>query len=590
MKKQLKKSGQKLVRRLSRASRQASEKSKVHVKEHFVARVGNIKRVRLWVLDWGLLVLAITLFAIVQTIWYHNSFKTTVFVSGGTYAEATLGQINSMNPLYATTSSEKTLARLLFSGLLSVDVSGHLGNDLARSVTIDDSKKIWTVKLRDNLRWSDGASITADDVVYSFNLINNPAAKTSTSSGFANIKIEQIDDLTVQFTLPNTYVAFYSALVFPIVPAHILSEVEPALVFEHSFSTNPIGSGPFVLNAVQSSASGGKTIYLNKNPTYYRGETMLNSFILRTFGSSGEIVDALNRLDVTASADISNVSNPNITNSAIFTKKTATNNGAFAFLNTLSPTLSDRSVRQALRLGIDMDALRQDLVSDMPLDFPILANQINVNFPELPAFNKDQATELLSSAGYTLVEDELQNSEGMQPAINIATISSGYLPQLAERLAEQLTALGFATTTNIYETESSASSFFTSVIRPRDFDILLYEIDMGTDPDLFPYYHSSQASATGLNFSDYRNGIVDDLLLSARTTFDASLRQAKYESFLDHWVDDAPAIGLYQVNLTYYFNHLARTFSENSKIPSSIDRFSDILYWATEKDARHRTP
>jgi peptide/nickel transport system substrate-binding protein len=266
MKKQLKKSGQKIIRKLSRAGRQASEVSKVHVKEHFVARMGNIRHVRLWVLDWILLVSAITLFAIVQTIWYHNSYKTTVFVGGGTYTEATLGQVNSMNPLYATTSSEKTLAKLLFSGLLSVDVSGSFGNDLAESVSVDCcSENVWLVKLRDNLRWSDGEPLTAIDVVYSFDLINNPAAKTSISTGFANTKIEQIDDLTVSFTLPTAYVAFYDALNFPIVPAHILSDIDPALVYEHDFSSNPISSGPFVLNATQPS-SFGKTIYLNRNP------------------------------------------------------------------------------------------------------------------------------------------------------------------------------------------------------------------------------------------------------------------------------------------------------------------------------------
>ncbi|MCL1840119.1 peptide ABC transporter substrate-binding protein [Candidatus Saccharibacteria bacterium] len=589
MKKQLKKSGQKIFKRLSRAGRQASEASKIHVKENLFARVDSVKHVRLWILEWILLVSAIILFAIVQMIWYQNSYQTSAFVQGGTYTEATLGKINSMNPLYATTSSEKTLARLLFPGLLSVDVSGNLGNNLAESVTIDSTKKVWTVKLRDDLRWSDGNPLTADDVVFSFKLINNPAAKTSISTGFANTKIEQINNLTVQFTLPTTYVAFYDALVFPIVPAHILSGVEPALIYEHNFSSNPVSSGPFMLNAVQPSTYG-ETIYLNKNPNYYRGETMLNSFVLKTFSSSDDIVTALNRLDVTASADLSNVSNPNITNSNIFTKKTATNNGAFAFLNTLSPALLNKNVRQALRYGIDIEALRENLVSDMPLDFPILSNQIDISFPELPAYDKDKALALLSEAGYTFEEGKLTDNTGEQPALNIVTVSSGHLAELAKRLSAQLTELGFDAKTNIYETESSSHNFFTSIIRPRDYDILLYEIDMGTDPDLFPYYHSSQASASGFNFSDYKNGLVDDLLLSARTTFDLSLRKAKYESFLDHWIDDVPAIGLYQINLTYYFNHSARTFSENSRLSSSFDRFSDIQYWATEKGTRYRTP
>ena len=589
MKKQLKKSGQKIFTKLSRIGHRASEAGKIHIKENLIARSGSVKHVRLWVLEWILLVSAIILFAIVQMIWYQNSYQTTVFVEGGSYTEATLGKINSMNPLYATTSSEKALARLLFPGLLSVDVSGNLGNDLAESVSVDDSKKIWTVKLRDHLRWSDDQPITAEDVVFSFKLINNPAAKTAITTGFTNVKIEKIDDLTVQFALPTTYVAFYDALVFPIIPAHILSEVEPALILEHGFSSHPISSGPFILNAVQPS-SYGEIIYLNKNPNYYRGSTMLNSFVLKTYSSSDEIITALNRLDVTASADLSNIPQPNITNPVIFTKKTATNNGAFAFFNTLSPALLNKTVRQALRLGIDIDALRQDLVNDMPLDFPILRTQIDIEFPETPGFNIDKALELLISAGYTFEEGKLTNSEGKQPSLTIATISSGNLAELARRLSEQLTTLGFSITTNIYEADNSAGNFFTSVIRPRDYDILLYEIDMGTDPDLFPYYHSSQASASGLNFSDYKNGIVDDLLLSARTSFDTNLRKAKYESFLEHWLDDVPAIGLYQINLTYYFNRSARTFSENSRLSSPFDRFSDIQYWATEKGIRYRTP
>jgi len=589
MKKQLKKSGQKIVKKLSRIGHRASQFSKTHVKEHLIARVSHVKHVRLWILEWLLLVSAITLFAVVQTIWHHNSYETAVFVRGGAYAEATLGQINSMNPLYATTSSEKTLAKLMFPGLVSVDVSGKIGNDLARSVSVDKSGKVWTVKLRDNLRWSDGEPITTKDIIYSFDLINNPAARTSISVDLSHVKIKQIDELTITFTLPTSYVAFYDALSFPIIPEHMLSKVEPALVYENSFSSNPISSGPFMLNAIQPSAYG-KTVYLNKNPRYFRGETMLSSFVLKTYSSPDEIVDALNRLDVTASADLSSTANPSVTNSSIFTKKTATNDGAFAFLNTLSPTLSSKAVRQALRRGIDMDALRKGIVEDAPLDFPLLTSQIDVDFPKLPDFDQEKAFNLLATAGYTLEEKQLVNAEGNQPTLNIVTISTGNLPKLAERLEEQLTALGFSVTTDIYEAESSTHNFFTSIIRPRDYDILLYEIDMGTDPDLFPYYHSSQATTSGFNFSDYKSGIVDDLLLSARTTFDTSLRKAKYETFLDQWVNDVPSIGLYRVNLTYYFHRSARTFSENSKLSSPLDRFSDVLYWATEKDTRHRTP
>lgn len=592
MKKQLKKSGQKIIKKLSRASREASAKSKSHIKEHVIARAANAKSVRLWILEWMMLVSVIILFGVVQTIWYHNSYQTKVFVEGGTYAEATVGQINSMNPLYATTSSEKTLTKLLFSSLLSADAYGNLGNDLAESVKVDDTGKIWTVTLRSNIKWSDGKPITSEDVKYSFNLINNPSSKTSVSTGFSNVKIEQVDELTIKFILPAVYVAFYDALDFPIVPAHILSDTDPALVYEHEFSTNPIGSGPFVFNALQSTASGNKIVHLNQNPNYHRGETMLASFAIRTYNSAADIADALNKSEVTASAELGVLSNPGITNASIYTKKTSINSGAFAFLNTMSSTLSNTKIRQAIRYGIDVDSIREGLVDQTELNYPILSSQIDIKFPEIPSHNSETANELLLGAGYKLDDNKkLVDSEGDHVVLNVATVSTGNLPDIAVRLETQLVELGFEVNLNIFETESATSqSFFTNVIRPRDYDILLYEIDMGNDPDLFPYYHSSQATAAGFNFSDYKNGIVDDLLLSARTSFDDQFRKAKYESFLQYWVNDVPAIGLYRVELTYYFNSSVRTFSENNTLSAPLDRFSDVLYWATEKDVRYRTP
>ena len=105
-----------------------------------------------------------------------------------------------------------------------------------------------------------------------------------------------------------------------------------------------------------------------------------------------------------------------------------------------------------------------------------------------------------------------------------------------------------------------------------------------------PYYHSSQATASGLNLSNYRNALVDDSILAARSTMNETLRTAKYETFLRYWVNDVPAIGIYQASLTYYFNKNARTFSEDDRLVYATDRFSDVEYWAVNKATKNRTP
>ena len=119
---------------------------------------------------------------------------------------------------------------------------------------------------------------------------------------------------------------------------------------------------------------------------------------------------------------------------------------------------------------------------------------------------------------------------------------------------------------------------------------MVYKIELGADPDPLAYYHSSQAKASGLNLSNYRNTLVDDLLVGARETTDATLRARKYEKFLEYWATDVPAIGIYQANMSYIYNKNVRTFDESNVLVTDFDRFLDIENWAVNKGAKNQTP
>ena len=112
MKLQFEKSGQIKKKRKSFSVRWHEFLDKIgkHFSRLFVGRLQNAREVRLWVVEWVLLVVVVFLFAIVQIFWYSDAYETDAFVAGGDYSEATLGKVNSMNPLYATTSSERVLS------------------------------------------------------------------------------------------------------------------------------------------------------------------------------------------------------------------------------------------------------------------------------------------------------------------------------------------------------------------------------------------------------------------------------------------------------------------------------------------------
>ena len=571
-----KKRGQKLAKRWAVFTERAKADSREHIQENLIDRLPNARRVRLLILEWILLIIVIISLALTQAFWYTQSYSVQAFVDGGTYIEATLGQVKSLNPLFASTNSEKVLSRLMFSTLSTVDYSGHVGLGLAASIVPDSTGKVWTVTIKDDLKWSDGQPITLDDVLFTVNLIKDPTINTIYDSNFAGVSIERVED-TLVFALPSSYADFDSTLNVPILPEHILGETPSGQLMEHNFSTNPVTSGAFSFNAMQSvSSDGERIIYLAANPYYYKSKPMLGSFAIHTYPGLDQIVQAVASSEVTATAELSASYRDQFPTELIYEKQTAIASGVFAFLNVTSGLLNNVTVRQAIRQGINIDEIRSVLDYEVPLDYPILESEIELKtYPELPAYNLDAAKQKIAAAGLA------------GQTLRLATIDTGYFPALAEQFQTQLTELGFSVKVDIY---TPSQEFLLNVVQARNYDILLYEVELGADPDPFPYYHSSQASSSGLNLSNYANSLVDDLILGARTSMNPDTRTAKYENFLTRWVDDVPAIGIYQASMVYYFNKNVRTFSEDDRLVYPVDRFGDVEYWAVDRATKNRTP
>ena len=574
-----KKRGQKIVKKFSRASIKAGEESKEHIKENFLMRLSHIKNIRLLVLEWVLLVIALILLAVSQAFWFGESYATDAYIDGGTYIEATVGRVNSMNPLFATTTSEKVLSKLMFATLTYNDFSGHPGPGLASSITYSDDGKVWRLKLRDGLVWSDGEPITNEDVLFTMELIQNPAVSTIFTANLEKVKVSEDENGYIVFVLPSAYADFVSALNIPVVPKHVLADVPIKTLVEADFSKSPVTSGPFNFNAAQdtNSTDDEKTFYLNANPNYYLGKPMVSSFAVHVYNDKEEIISALNAGSATATAELSGEDADKVTLGNYYKRLSGVDAGAFAFLNNSRGPLANADFRRAIRQGLRIGEIRSAAPNTTALNFPILRSQIELEYyPSIPTDNPQEAKEKIAEI-----------ASGEEIKLEIATVDSGHLPAVAEKLAENLRDLGIDCTVIPY---SESQEFVANVISKRNYDILVYEIELGSDPDPLPYYHSSQAKSSGLNLSSYRNTIVDDLLVGARGTMEDILRIRKYEKFLEYWATDVPAIGLYQANMTYIYNKNVQTYNENNTLVTALDRFSDVENWAVNKGTKNQTP
>lgn len=580
MKKTLRKSGQKFIRKFSRVSLKVGEEGKEHLKRNFFGKLRNFADIRLLILEWGLLVLALIMLASTQAFWFGESYAGDAFVEGGTYIEGTVGKVSSLNPLFATTNSEKVLSRLMFETLTTIDYSGNVGMGLAKSITPSESGKIWTLELKEGLKWSDGKDLTVDDVMFTISLIKSSAVNSVYAATLVGVKAEQNEEGKIVFTLPAAYADFPSTLNIPIVPKHELEDADPRTLIEDDFSNAPVTSGAFSFNAIQSASKEERVFYLTPNPNYQKRAVMVSNFAVHTYNTVDDVIHALNTNEITATAEINSKKADELKIGQFYRKNSSINSGVFIFFNTGSGVFKSRDLRLAVRQGINLEKLREKAPETNKLDYPILKTSLELsNYPEIPAQDFESTKTKIQ-----------ENYDGA--TIRVATINSGYFSEVTEELNNQLQALGFKTDFSVSE---EAQEFITNTVSRRNYDILVYEIELGADPDPLAYYHSSQAtsngdSSAGLNLANYRNALVDDLLIGARETLDTSLRIAKYENFLKYLAEDTPTIGLYQTNLTYFYNKNTRAFGDNVRLVTALDRFSDVSNYAVMKELKNKTP
>ena len=578
-------------KRLSKQALKAEAVTKRHAHRFVVQRLRALRDVRQHIASWILIVGALIGIVALQMTWYQSGYRATAGIEGGTYAEGVEGPIDTLNPLFASTAAEQSASYLLFSRLFDYDATGHLRNDVAKSMTLDESLKTYTITLRDDVHWHDGTNLTADDIVYTVETMKNPEVRAVMRNSWHDVSIKKIDTKTVQFILPASYASFPHALTFAILPKHILADVKPNTLRESTYSVSPVGSGPFKMRLLQTVASikdSQKIVHLIANEKYYRGAPKLARFELHAYNDGTSLARSLKLGDINAAAGLS-------VNDEIPAQMTVADvpvgSGVYALFNTKAPQLADVTVRQALQRGTDTAVLRKKVgVADFALDLPFIPAQIESStLPTKPAVNVDEAKSLLEKAGWKL-NGTVRTKNDVALKLKIVTVKDARYKAVSDELTRQWKQLGVGVEATEYDPKTNQQSFAQVVLQPRSYDILINELMIGGDADVYAYWHSSQAQTMGYNFSNYQNGIVDDNLSSARVKNDVTLRARKYTAFASQWLADAPAIGLFQSSLRYAHTKTVAGISSTSVLPTATDRYANIAYWTAERGQVYKTP
>ncbi len=560
------------------------------LERNFFRRLDRLGDVRRFVVTWLLLLVLLAGCVVAQVRGLGAYYQVPRPAPGGTYTEGILGSFTNANPIYATSAVDIAVSKLLFAGLFTYDQKNNLVGNLAESISLQGNA--YTVKLLPGLTWHDGQPLTAEDVVFTYKVIQNPDAQSPLRASWQGIDIAAPDARTVVFTLPNQLSAFPYSLTTGIVPKHALEGKSMRSLRTLPFNTTqPIGAGPFRLTTLEVSGGAAnereEQIALDPFEKYHRGKPKLGRFVIHSFRSEERLIESFRKHEVYAMTGLTEVPHQFEHDSGARIYNLPMTAAVMAFMRTNSELLKDVKVRQALVRATNTETILKGLdYPTMPVKEPLLLGQLGYNASYQQAgYDLPVAGQLLDSAGWTLNEKGLRYKDGqpLRPVL-IAQDNSEYA-NVAYRLQQQWRKVGVDLQVRLEATTDFQVNLSSS---SRGYDVLLYGISIGKDPDVYVYWDSKNAdvrSESRLNFSEYRSSIADASLQAGRTRSDASLRAVKYQPFLQAWRDDAPAVGLYQPRFLYITHGPVYGLSEHP-INNDVERFTNVHEWMIRTERR----
>jgi peptide/nickel transport system substrate-binding protein len=572
-----------LLRRQQHQIEDFGSQTEEHLDRNFFKRLGKFSLVWRFVTAWlglfGLLLACL----LVQNQALSGYFQRLSPVPGGIYSEGVLGVFTNANPLYATSDVDSTVSRLIFAGLFRSNDNNELVGDLADSWTVDDKSTTYTVHLRPNLTWQDGKPLDANDVVFTYHTIQNSDAQSPLNSSWQNIVVTAVDSRTVAFKLTNPLSSFIRTLTNGIVPAHILQAVPASDLRSVSFNTSqPIGSGPFAWGAIEVSGTTPETaevqVGLKPFAGYWNEAPKLRSFVVHAFADEHHMVDAYKRHDITAMAGLNTVPKSVAGDKGTTVHDLRLNAATMVFFRTSSGVLSDAKVRHALVESVDVGAVLEQLAYPArPVNEPLLKGQLGYDARYAqPAFNMVQARADLAAAGWQAGANGVLQKAGQSLHFSLYANDNSEYAKDSLLLAKQWRKVGADVKVVLQPSED-----FKNTLASHNYDAVLHGISIGSDPDVFVYWDSSQSdvrSANRLNFSEYKSTTADTSLQAGRSRIDPALRTIKYQPFLASWQQDLPAFGLYQPRYLYITHGEVYGLSDHA-INRGIDRFSNVDNW-----------
>lgn len=535
--------------------------------------------------------LRMLLFAILGGILLFGFIMNDRFIEitpsrGGTLVEGVVGTPRFVNPVLAITRADQDVTALLYSGLMRISQSGALENDLAEAISISEDGRTYSVKVREDARFHDGTPVTGRDVVYTISLIQNPDLKSPLRGNWSGVTVEEVSEYELNIVLEEAYTPFIENLTVGILPRHIWKDLPIEQLPFSQHNTEPIGSGSFKIGSVNRDQSGLIDAYMLVPFDGARENPRLDEIQIRFFANEAALELAFDEGEITSTTQLSLTRLASIDTSTYHVIEEPLPRVFGVFYNqNRSTALRDSGAREALDAAIDRKQLVTEVLGGygLPTHSPVPAGFLGVESEDVSTTTGtstplEAAHAILEESGWE--RDDVGSwvktigDEDVVLAITLRTANTALFESTATFVAAAWRELGVEVRVEQYE----QADLLQAVIRPRDFEALLFGIDMSRAVDLYPFWHSSQQDDPGLNIAQYTNIDVDALLSDALTERSPEVRIESLTSAAAIIRDEHPALFLFTPTLPYVLNRSVN-LAPISTISKPQERFMNVELW-----------
>jgi peptide/nickel transport system substrate-binding protein len=434
--------------------------------------------------------------------------------------------------------------------------------------------------------WHDGFRFTADDVIFTVGLLQDPDYPGPSHLGelWRTVEATKLDAHTVQFVLQEPYIPFLDYTTVGILPEHTLSGVQSSMLPNLPFNRQPVGTGPFRVDEVAFEQDHISSVTLKRYSRYHGESPYLETLVFKFYPTPRAAFEAYEDGGVEGVSQITLELLPEAfeaSNLRLYSAPSA--EMTMLYLNGLiTETLpfNDRRIRQALYYGLDRQALVDEVLMGQAIlpETPLLPGTWAYTTKDIATYeyDPDRALELLADAGWERSSrtDTMQDNAGRLLAFSLIASSEERDLAIADDIAEQWAQIGVSVTV-----EAVPPPAVTGVLDSRSYQAALARLVVPGDPDPYPFWHETQAlPGQGQNYAGFHHRRISEILEEARRTADRNRRAALYAEFQQIFMEEVPALPLYVPIYTYGIDQRVNG-GQIGSLMAPHDRFLSLPDW-----------